>query len=211
MKTGVISRRFGLDPNTIADWTDRFSEFFTNEARAKNGKQRDYLTEDIIVLNTIRGYRARNVGWDEIRATLASGERDENLPPEFVTIEGENAITVYAEMREMRLKLDTAEAEIERLLQLIEDERRRADEGIQAERKRADEQIQVERKRADERIQAEHMSLNEQRADVNEQIRLEREATQTKIEQLIRDAAVWQTRYEILNEQMKNMEKKDDE
>lgn len=134
MKTGSVAKKFGVDPNTITDWTDRFIEFFSGEAHPDEGKQRDYQPEDIIVLNTIRGFRGKNMAWDEIRVHLKEGERDSILPPEFVTIEGENAITVYAEMREMRVKLETAEAEIERLRQVAENERKRAEEQMKVER-----------------------------------------------------------------------------
>ncbi len=115
MKTGAVAKRFGVDPNTITDWTKRFKEFFTPEALADDKTQRDYQPEDVIVLNTIRAERARNANWEQIRAKLRAGDRDANLPPEFTTIDGESAITVYTELRELRSQLATANQEIERL------------------------------------------------------------------------------------------------
>src|SRR5215510_5161770 len=133
MKTGAVAKRFGVDPNTITDWTNRFTEFFSSEAHSDNKKQRDYQPDDIVVLNTIRGYRAKNADWEEIRGLLAANERDTNLPPDFVSIDGGNALTIYAEMREMRVKLETAEAEIERLYQVIDDQRKQLEEKVEAE------------------------------------------------------------------------------
>lgn len=115
MKTGPVAKRFDVDPNTIADWTRRFEEFFSPEALALGSTQRDYQPEDILILNTIRVERVKNTPWDEIRTVLASGHREGNLPPEFTSIDGAKAVTVYAELREITAKLEIANQEIERL------------------------------------------------------------------------------------------------
>jgi DNA-binding transcriptional MerR regulator len=115
MKTGAVAKRFDVDPNTITAWTDRFADFFSSEALAKDKRQRDYQPEDIIVLNTIRVARNTNKNWNEILTILESGDRDETLPPEFTSIDGTKAITVYTEMRELRAQLSNANAEVERL------------------------------------------------------------------------------------------------
>ena len=168
MKTGAVAKRFGLDPNTITDWTDRFKEFFAAEAiPSDERKQRDYQPEDIVVLNTIRAYRARNIPWDEINVHLKGGERETNLPPEFVSIDGGSAITVYAEMREMRAKLDLAESEIERLRKKNDDDWNR----------------------------------------MNEQMKMEREANQIRLEQLIVEKTEWRMRFQSLEKDMEQLKK----
>ena len=115
MKTGAVAKRFDVDPNTITAWTDRYSDFFSPEALGKDGKQRNYQPEDIIALNTIRTERAKNTTWEDLRAILESGYRNETLPPDFTPIDGAKAITVYTEMRELKTQLTNANAEIERL------------------------------------------------------------------------------------------------
>ncbi len=134
MKTGTVAKRFDLDPKTVTGWTDMFAEFFTTGAKGEGQTQRDFQPEDLWVINTIKLERSRNAPFEQIRARLASRDFDTNLPPEFTTIEGDSAITVYAEMREMRVKLENAEAEIERLREQVDDERKRADEQLRTER-----------------------------------------------------------------------------
>jgi DNA-binding transcriptional MerR regulator len=115
MKTGAVAKRFNVDPNTITAWTDRFAEFFTPEAKAQDNTQRDYQDEDIVVLNTIRTARVTNTPWDDIRAMLNSGQRDGKLPPEFTNMDGTQVAAVFSDMREMVVRLDYAQAEINRL------------------------------------------------------------------------------------------------
>jgi DNA-binding transcriptional MerR regulator len=143
MKTGTAAKRFDVDQNTIIAWTKRFSEFFTKEALAEGQTQRDYQFEDVIVLNTIRVERSKNTTWEEIRALLGSGYRDENLPPEFTSIDGTKAISLYAELRELSVQLRKANEEIERV---------RKDQA--AEREQMRQQQAVERERYEKRIES---------------------------------------------------------
>jgi DNA-binding transcriptional MerR regulator len=115
MKTGVLAKRFDLDPKTVTAWTDMFGEFFTSKARGEGRTQRDYQIEDLWVINTIRLERAQNAPFEQIRARLASGDLDTNLPPEFTTIDGDRAITVYAQLKSYELQIDTLTKEVERL------------------------------------------------------------------------------------------------
>ena len=91
MRTGKVAKLFGVDTNTVADWTLRFSDFFTPEARGEVHSQREYQPEDLIVVNTIRMERKQNATWEKIRADLAAGHRVTQLPPEAMNIQGDNA------------------------------------------------------------------------------------------------------------------------
>ena len=163
MKTGAVAKRFNVDPNTITAWTDRFAEFFTPEAKAQDNTQRDYQDEDIVVLNTIRTARVTNTPWDEIRAMLNSGQRDGKLPPEFTNMDGTQMGAVYADMREMVVKLDYAQAEINRL------------SGDNA----------VQRKRIDE-LNAEVKQLSREVGDID-RLREVDAAKEKRIEELVRE------------------------
>lgn len=158
MKTGTVAKRFDVDQNTIIAWTKRFPEFFTKEALAEGQTQRDYQFEDVIVLNTIRIERSKNTTWEEIRARLGSGYRDENMPPEFTSIDGTKAISLYAELRELSAQLRKANDEIERMRR----------EAVETENRF------FERMREKDR----------------------------RIEELIREAATWQVRYDQLKDRL---------
>ena len=114
MKTGKVAKIFGVDPNTIMDWTSRYSEYFTAESKGEVHNQREYQPEDLIVLNTIRTARKQNAPWEKIRADLEAGERETALPIEAATLEGDSALTLYSELRTIQLELRNAKEENER-------------------------------------------------------------------------------------------------
>lgn len=115
MKTGKVAKLFGIDPKTVTGWVDEFDEFFSAAAKAEESTQREYLPEDLIVLNTIKVERVKRSEVEQIRAVLASGHREINLPPQATVIGGDAAIAVYAQMKELEVKLDESTREIERL------------------------------------------------------------------------------------------------
>lgn len=138
MKTGRVAKLFGVDPNTIANWTKEYAEFFTKQALGEGNKsQRDYLPEDLIILNTIRSNRRKEVGWEEIRAKLASSDLDTRLPPEATTISGENAMSVYSEMSSLRV---------------LYDKERERSEWLESELQRKDQELQTERQSSAELV-----------------------------------------------------------
>ncbi len=105
MRTGKVAKLFGVDTNTVADWTLRFSDFFTPEARGEVHSQREYQPEDLILINTIRMERKQNATWEKIKADLVAGHRVTQLPPEAMNIQGDNAMQVYTELRTLQLEL----------------------------------------------------------------------------------------------------------
>jgi DNA-binding transcriptional MerR regulator len=130
MKTGRAAKIFGVDPNTITDWTDRYHEYFTSDAQGHDRTQRDYHPEDLIVINTIKNLRSRNTDWENIAARLAAGDREATLPPEAMSIQGETAITVYAQLKALEVQLTNANQEIERLRRERKDDQERYEANV---------------------------------------------------------------------------------
>jgi DNA-binding transcriptional MerR regulator len=115
MKTGTVAKRFDLDQKTIKIWTDMFPDHFSEGARGEGRTQRDYLMEDLWVLNTIKIERTKNVPFEQIGAKLAAGDIDTDLPPEFTSIEGESAIAIYSELKGYQIQIEHLTQEVERL------------------------------------------------------------------------------------------------
>src|SRR5690554_2628798 len=116
MKTGSVAHRLGIkSPKTIISWTEMFSEFFSEGAKGINGLQRDYNHNDVAILNTIRVARQRDTHWEEIRKALAEGYIEANLPLEAAVIEGENALAIYGQIKNLEAALANANAELERV------------------------------------------------------------------------------------------------
>ena len=124
MKTGEVAKRFSKDPKTIRTWTDEFADHFNPQALGTDGDQRDYTPGDIITLNTIRLSKGRDMSTEQIAARLTAKDFDSNLPPDFQTIEGDNALTVYSQMKSLEVLLDNARSEIDRLRQQLSDDRK---------------------------------------------------------------------------------------
>jgi DNA-binding transcriptional MerR regulator len=124
MKTGEVAKRFSKDPKTIRSWTDEFAEHFNPQALGNEGDQRDYTAGDIITLNTIRLSKGRDMPYEQIAARLSAKDFDANLPPDFQTIEGDNALTVYSQMKSLEVLLSSAQGEIERLREQLSDDRK---------------------------------------------------------------------------------------
>jgi len=124
MKTGEVAKRFSKDPKTIRSWTDEFAEHFNPQALGADGDQRDYTPGDIITLNTIRLSKGRDMPYEQIAARLTAKDFDANLPPDFQTIEGDNALTVYSQMKSLEVLLSSAQSEIERLREQLSDDRK---------------------------------------------------------------------------------------
>jgi DNA-binding transcriptional MerR regulator len=120
MKTGTLAKRLRIDPKTVKAWTDEYREFFTKDAVKDDGvTQREYHPDDILALNTIRVLKNRKLSSDHIRDQLKQGYREQTLPPELSSIDGENAMLVYAEVAQLRLHIQTLETENERLRQQL--------------------------------------------------------------------------------------------
>ncbi len=115
MKTGTVAKRFDLDQKTVKIWTDMFSDHFTSSALGEGRTQREYQMEDLAILNTIKIERSRNIPFEQIGAKLAAGDIDSNLPPEFTSIEGDNAIAVYSQIKGFQIQIENLMQEVDRL------------------------------------------------------------------------------------------------
>ncbi len=115
MKTGTVAKRFDVDQKTIKIWTDMFPDHFTDGALGEGRTQRDYQMEDLVILNTIKMERSRNIPFEQISAKLAAGDIDANLPPEFTSIDGDNAIAIYSQIKGFQIQIEGLLEEVDRL------------------------------------------------------------------------------------------------
>jgi DNA-binding transcriptional MerR regulator len=115
MKTGTVAKRFDVDQKTIKIWTDMFPDYFSDGALGEGRTQRDYEMEDLIIINTIRVERAKNMPFEQIGAKLAAGDLNTDLPPEFASIDGDSAIAVYSQIKGFQIQIDNLSQEVERL------------------------------------------------------------------------------------------------
>lgn len=131
MKTGKAAALLEVDPTTIKNWIERFKEFFSSGALPGN-LQRELDHADLLVLNTIRALReSGEQDWEQIRAFLRTGEREQTLPVSGLTVDiGETALaqlertlTTSARLEGALTKVDELEGEIGRLRETIDKQR----------------------------------------------------------------------------------------
>jgi DNA-binding transcriptional MerR regulator len=161
MKTGKVAKSFGIDRKTVSNWTDipQLQKFFSTEARGLNRTQRDYLEPDLLVINTIRVMRNKNMDWDEIAIYLESGERERELPASAMLVETTAPIAQYGRIVELQTALESAEEQ----MILLQEETARLRIELQ---QRVDAVRDEERQRAREREQ----QLLDQLIELNRQI-----------------------------------------
>jgi DNA-binding transcriptional MerR regulator len=156
MKTGEVAKMMGLNPKTITNWTDQddLKNFFTEEARAgdETSSQRDYSTDDVLIINTIRIHKTRQNTWRDVAAILATGHREVEMPISASLARTISPADQVAGMMAIKAERDTALAqlqdamfEIERLRKEIEEQRKEANtEIIQLNRLIARLELQLE-------------------------------------------------------------------
>lgn len=115
MRSGKVAKSFGIDPKTLYRWTEEFTEFFSPDALGEGRTQREYNAQDLVVMNTIMKLRSKRVDTEEIRARLAAGDLDTVLPPEATAIPGENAVMVYAQLRQLEAAVVQYQGLVEQL------------------------------------------------------------------------------------------------
>lgn len=151
MKTGDLARLFGVSDNTIRTWISTFDEFFSNQARAVNTKQRAYTEDDVIILATIAKLSADNYPHAVIKDKLKAGERVEN--PSEANFGVDTRMIPAAAMEQV---IDSVELRVE--IEQIRSERDRLLIEL-ASRDEKIEQLQQENKDLGERLQSEIKDL----------------------------------------------------
>jgi len=121
MKTGKVAKAFGIDRKTVTNWTDmpQFVKFFSEDALGVDRTQRDYSEADLVLINTIRILRNKGMDWSDIAVVLEKGERETELPPSALLVEGTAPIAQYGRIVELQATLEATEDQIDELREEI--------------------------------------------------------------------------------------------
>jgi len=89
MKTGEAAKILGVDPKTVRNWIDDYglTRFFSASATGTDGSFQRILSEsDLLVLNTVRALKGRDVyDWEAIAEFLETGEREREFPQNAIS------------------------------------------------------------------------------------------------------------------------------
>jgi DNA-binding transcriptional MerR regulator len=127
MKSGDLARLFGVSSEAIRQWTEVFAEFLSDEAQAKNTRQRLYNDTDVLVLATVARYSADGLSRAHIREKLTNGERVEHPGIANYGVDTRMvpaaAVEQLVDATELRIELEQVKAERDKLLEMLDNER----------------------------------------------------------------------------------------
>lgn len=168
-----VATIYGITIETVNVWAREFSEYLSPTAHPGQRKARLFTRDDMAVIDLIASLRKQQMSYEDIHATLASGQRGD--PPE---VEPEQVQAIVSTEHETRLALDNerlkmalvdaqqalkkAESELSRLREL-EDKSIRLEAQIEAER--------ASKKELLEQQETQRQELQSQIADLHQQIK----------------------------------------
>jgi DNA-binding transcriptional MerR regulator len=159
MKTGIrsgeIARILGIDRSTVTDWTDMevFKTFFSETAFSQGKMHRRYNETDLVVLNTIRHFRAQNMDFAEIGQQLEAGTRTEELPLSAASVQIAPVETVTRAIQ-LAAERDAALQQVQGLQEQIE-EKEELIQTLREENKEALQQAHLEKDELREKLMRE--------------------------------------------------------
>ena len=80
LKVGEVAKSFNIDPQTVREWSEQFSEFLSPEANPPKGATRYYSPDDLMALAFVYQSRRGDATFDEIRDAMAVGQHRLTMP-----------------------------------------------------------------------------------------------------------------------------------
>jgi DNA-binding transcriptional MerR regulator len=169
-----VATIYGITIETVNVWAREFSQYFSPTATPGQRKVRLFTQDDMAVIDLIATCRKQQMSYEDIHASLASGQRGDppDVEPEqvqaIVSTEHETRLALENERLKMALvdaqgSLRKAETELARLREL-EDKTIRLESQIEAERaskKELLEQQESQRKELQSQIAALQQDIKE--------------------------------------------------
>lgn len=176
--TTQLSEILEKTPQTIRNWTEEFSDFFTPLA-TQDGRNKLYTVEDLSVLSFIKEMREAGFRPKEIHNALARGDRSdidvEELEISLRNVEANlNPTKILVELQIAQQQIDALNSELETMRQELTESRKLREDYIRLET-----EMNYVRAHYDERIE----ELNKQ----HEQRLKDRDAQVTQSAQLYVD------------------------
>jgi hypothetical protein len=178
-KPGDIATALGVSISSIRNWTDQpeFQEFLSNLAKRDgsytNAKQREYIQQDLFVMNTIARQKTRFNTWDDVAEYLREGNLDTHLPPSAALVQPMTVAEGFADAIMIRQQLDMLAKSLTDAKEEIVFLRHRLDEVREEEQEKArnredklqDEIIELNRQLARLELRMEMMQQNKDEED----------------------------------------------
>ena len=118
---GDVVVALGVSSTTVRNWTEQeeFKPYFSSRAKRveefANAKQREYLQEDLYVLNTIRTQKHHRNSWADVALMLEDGFRDRDLPESSMLVLPETKAESFHLISVARTQIDSLQKRVEEL------------------------------------------------------------------------------------------------
>lgn len=110
--SGDLSQRFGVTNETLRQWSLEFKRHLSPGANPADQKKRRFTFADLEVLQLVADLRADNARWEDIHATLDTGERGTPAidPAALIPLESQKQLALLYETID---RLRAAQADLE--------------------------------------------------------------------------------------------------
>lgn len=132
---GEVAMMLGVSASTIRNHTEQaelqayLSDLATRRGSYLGAKERLYLLEDVIVLNTARIHKTQTSTWADVATFLESGERERELPDTAALVMPENRAEVFHLVAQARQQISDLQEQVETL----EDKLAQSEQGRRAD------------------------------------------------------------------------------
>ena len=132
---GDIVVALGISSSTVRNWTETeaiqpyLSDQAVRRGNYAHAKQREYMEEDLYVLNTLRTQKTRLNSWEDVAGMLDDGYRDRDLPPSSALVLPETKIESFQLLLIARTQIENLQQQVEKIEDelVMEREKRRED------------------------------------------------------------------------------------
>jgi DNA-binding transcriptional MerR regulator len=104
-----VSKAIGKTPQTVRDWSGRYSGHLSESAKAPKGQERRFTDADVTLLQTVARLSDQGQKHKNILPMIASGYE---IPPETDETPPEGETTALAKQNEFTRLMDAIEAEV---------------------------------------------------------------------------------------------------
>lgn len=146
MKTytpGEVAIAIGVSASSIRNWTEQeeLQEFLSDMAVRRNNhqhaKQREYILQDLYVMNTIARAKTRHNSWNDVADVLRDGQLYKDLPASAALVMQETAAEGFADKIMLHQRIEFLEATVQEQEQEIEQLRQQVEKVRSEERQMA--------------------------------------------------------------------------
>lgn len=139
MKTGDLTKQFGVSAQTIHRWVIEFSDFLSDSGKGVGVRQKSFSADDFLVMATIHQLSLDGTAFTTIKERLQEGYRVESTVAASMGYEDGRLVPAAVveqviDSVEIRVELEQVKAERDKLVEMLEETREKLEAAETARR-----------------------------------------------------------------------------